>query len=70
MKPTHNDLCVAMLAASDEPWMRSEVQTECFEHLATIGLVSMGNNGKWKLTQAGEKRIYSIINGDAIPPLI
>jgi hypothetical protein len=70
MKPTHNDLCVAMLAASAEPWVLSEVKPGCFEHLATIGLACIGDEGKWELTSAGEKLMPAIINGDDIPPLI
>jgi hypothetical protein len=69
MKPTHEDLCGALAIIGDERAVISEVRPEEIEHLATLGLISHGNDG-WELTPAGLKLLPDLVDGNEIPSLV
>ena len=68
MKPTHEQLCHALVAIGAEP-CAMDVRPETLEHLATLGLVHHESSG-WVLTPAGSKLLPDLLDGNEIQPLI
>lgn len=69
MKPTHNDLCAAIVILGGERIAYNEVRPEEAEHLANRGLACF-EDGKWWLTPAGEALLPDLLDGNEIPSLI
>ena len=69
MKPTHDELCHALIALGSEPCAMEDVRPEALEHLATLGLIHHESTG-WVMTRAGDKLLPDLMDGKEIAPLI
>jgi len=69
MKPTHDELCLALVGVGIEPSVLNDVRPEALEHLATLWLIRY-DSGEWVVTQAGDKLLPALEEGKEIKPLI
>ncbi|HZZ29004.1 MAG TPA: hypothetical protein VFE46_13470 [Pirellulales bacterium] len=69
MKPTHDELCQALVGVGIEPSVLEGVRPEALEHLATLGLIHY-DSGEWVVTPAGDKLLPALEDANEIPPLI
>ncbi|HTQ39796.1 MAG TPA: hypothetical protein VMJ32_12275 [Pirellulales bacterium] len=68
MKPTHSELCAAILAVGAEPIGLDTVSDESFQRLVDLGLVIFDGED-WKLTWAGDQLLPAMWDGQDIPNL-
>jgi hypothetical protein len=65
MKPTHDDLCAAIIAIGAE---YTTVAPDTIHRLAELRLAQW-SNGAWELTADGSKLLKPLLEGERIEPL-
>jgi hypothetical protein len=70
MKPTHDDLCAAIMAIGAQYCAIEAIEHETLHRMAELGLAQWNSDdATWELTAAAKKLLPSLMDGDEIERL-